>query len=1026
MSTIDYPELNLILNKHFRDVLDYCKKEIPKKKLPAYLLLGTQHSGKSSLIKKSSLKLKSIPATPPQNSHSEDTDTFDETKNCYWYIHDNCIFIDTPGDYASSEVSDTLQTPWRCLIDLLVQNYQTFPIKNILVTVSIYDLLCNSKQTTRMQLHLLKTRILDLKKFYGEKLPLSILFTKWDAVVGFNEFFDTLTGDERKQVFGILFKKKFTDVTVTHQFNENYKMLLQQLSQMLIMRMHTEHNVEKRAHLSQFPLQMEQLQPLFMLVVSQLMEKTYDCDASIPTSLYFTCAVQKQNTLDILSQKLQTSFNLPASLQLPHKHPHPKDFFIQDLFESWSQCEKPTSVELTVTRKGRIGMMTLAALLVIGFAGFILTKLTLDIKKINTTETNSYALSLLNNASNNPEAKNQAAKKLAEELNHTSNFWLGKKIVLNSSKASVKATNMLDTTSSLQAYLETILTNPNTPPTDLYSTLKAYLMFAGLTPLEHQWLRHWLRYSIIQNNILDSKEAKQYLSELQKNHPLYQAKQGLIDEARKQLSSLPSPYLAYILLQSLADYRESPQTLNLTLGNKSFAIPFIFTAQGLQTLFLNNLHAISVAACRGDTVTGKIFSNVPVYSNSVREQLIALYVTNYVNWWTNVFNGVEIPDFNNLIDLNQFIATLGDPQKGLVYIYKIISQNTDADKLLPSTVNDTIIQSLRSNLSQQVKSKLSILQQLDLAGLQSAFDQYSGFLNNLVNSKNIKESAFLMIKHQFETPDSLNVLSGFKSFAGTIPEPLKTSLTHLSDEALQLTIQSAMDYLQTNWDNEIVAFYNQYLENRYPLFPQGEEDISLENFTQFFSPTGILQTFFNNYLVSFIDTNQSDWELKSVQGIRLPLHNQLLVTLEKGQIITAMFFPQNASSIQVNFTLQQIALMPIVHSFELNMDGQSLHDERGSRNINTFIWPGNSNVFDTQLSLDTVNGQHMITKREGFWSWFRLLESNTLHTDKNSQEYTVTFDIDGNEARYHLTANNPINPFIPGIIDTFRVPKEMS
>jgi len=295
----------------------------------------------------------------------------------------------------------------------------------------------------------------------------------------------------------------------------------------------------------------------------------------------------------------------------------------------------------------------------------------------------------------------------------------------------------------------------------------------------------------------------------------------------------------------------------------------------------------------------------------------------------------------------------------------------------------------------------------------------------LLITNNIPQTAFLIIKNQMQNPTQSNILIGFADFANTLPEPLNTSFANLAKQSIQLTEQAAANYLQAAWETQVLQFYNDNLAQRYPLYASAEQDISLDAFAQFFGPNGILQQFYENNLAMFVDTSNSIWQWQTIGGVSLPLNNQLLLALEKARIISIMFFPQNTSTPQVNFSLQQIALMPIVQSFSLNMNGQTLDDSQGSRNISSFVWPGNSDSLGTQISFLDINGQHAANQVDGPWSWFRMLDAAGIHSKDNSQNYVVTFDVDGNEARYLLSAENSINPFIPGIINTFRLPQQI-
>lgn len=1032
-----YSEANLILFKHFQLVREYFQKNSEKKKFPVYIIFGDKQSGKTTLLKKSGLRLKTIPIVHeqeiphPHYDQEHDDIPHGEIANCVWNLHDNCIFIDTPGDYANSEVGDGLQTPWRSLINLLLRKYQNFPLKGLILTISIHDLLTSSQQNVRIQLHLLKQRLLDVKKYYGEVIPLHLVFTKWDCIPGFSEFFDDLTLAQRQKYFSIEFDKDFSEQAIVSQFQQQYEVILQQLSRLLITRMHQEHTHKKRALISQFPLQMEQLQKVLNNIVKQLMEKAYDSDIAMPISIYFTSGKQGNEIVDHLYKQFQSSFNLHEKQLLVATPVLSKDYFIQTIFHKFSTCEKPARSELVISRRNQYIIYGATAAVVLGFSAFALTKFTESLKTINNAEASTYALSLLNNSTQNPAATKNATLALASQVDEASHFWLGTKalatdsqpVAQNSIAMSRPIIAMGSLPSNLQSYLENNLSNSNTPPDVLYSTLKVYLMLANPEHLQYAWLTHWLTNNAVRKQVIKLSNAQKILSALQNKQALFTPNSTLIDNARKELTALPKQYLAFIMLQSEANYADSGG-LSVKVANKKITVPFLFTAKGLQTVFLNHINPIINTALHGNWVLGELASDKTSSAN-IQQQLIGMYTSNYVSWWNKVFFEINVPTFTNFQSLTNYITLLSDPNLGIIHAYQLVLENTNANLILPTNVNKPLIADIRNSLAAQVNVSLTDLMHLNLASVQSVLTQYNQFLNNLLTTNNIPQTAFLIIKNQMQNPTQSNILMGFADFANTLPEPLSSSFANLAKQSIQLTEQAAASYLQAAWETQVVQFYNDNLAQRYPLYASAEQDINLDAFTQFFGPNGILEQFYENNLAMFVDTSNSVWQWQNIEGMNLPLSNQLLLAFEKARIISTMFFPQNTPTPQVDFSLQQIALMPIVQSFSLNMNGQTLDDPQGSRNISSFVWPGNSGSLGTQISFLDINGQHAVNQAEGPWSWFRMLNASGIHSKGNSQNYVVTFDVDGNEAQYLLSAENSINPFIPGILNTFRLPQQI-
>jgi type VI secretion system protein ImpL len=236
--------------------------------------------------------------------------------------------------------------------------------------------------------------------------------------------------------------------------------------------------------------------------------------------------------------------------------------------------------------------------------------------------------------------------------------------------------------------------------------------------------------------------------------------------------------------------------------------------------------------------------------------------------------------------------------------------------------------------------------------------------------------------------------------------------------------QQAQQQIAKQWQQQIVPFYRHYLQGRYPIAAKAQESVSLDHFKQFFGPQGKLDRFFQNNMQPFIKREQNHWQWRPLGKKHFAFADDLLELFQRAQVIRTMFFPNNESQLNIHFSLKPKAMMPIVKAVTINLNGQSLHDKRGSRNLSTFEWPGNSNDPKAQISLHMVNGQDAQISLQGPWAWFRLLDRAKVKSLKNPKKYLLAFNIDGNAARYQLTAAHIINPFISGIVDQFHLPDD--
>jgi len=1066
----DYDEPSAVLQRHFQQVKAYYKQltpgflpgilrgilpgifsRSPLRRICVHLVMGTRASGKSLLMQRGTLDMKSIPAPQQQainltsskksvrdgiiehhDAHgdlgSNLNDISDNSTNhrepidiSHWYIKDNHIFLDTPGDYATSEVDTRTQTPWKKLINLLHGNRKKFPITSIIMTINIAELAMQQSQQSKLHIHLLKQRILELRKLLGKPLPLYILFTKCDLIKGFSEYFDNLTRDERFAALGITLKgdddsgvntHASTNESMTDAFIKDFNALLQQMNAQVITRLHQEHNPKKRNLIREFPLQLDQLKEVIANVIYQLAEKNSYSHSAKPKAVYFTSSEQKGSPIDRLDTILNNTFGLSenTSTQLAQQSDTDnKAYFINQLFHHIMNEASPDKFASAINHSD--GKLTCLP----GYSawkkrGVIGTGVAVVL--IST-------LFIVDNFKNNLIQLNKRSTPIQAN---------NRNIVTGHTPTVPKQTQRLkqfipQLTHAIEAKLEA----KNLPLSQIYDDLKGYLMLANPSQLQPDFLMSWIK-----KNTNINQDAKLALITLLNQYGEKQRgilpKLTLIQHARHILNELPKQYLAYLILKSNIETK-AQRPLEISFINQKVTIPYFYTARGLQTLFLNNYKAAVIATVNGNWVIGdRAHTNSKTISETT-EQLVTLYTTDYANWWVSKFYNLKFPAPTSLgqmsATLNQFTAS----DIGLVNLLQHFLNNTDPNRILPFGVKGRVINptiaSIRTSLKTQFGNHFQSLNKIDPNGLQSALIQFESFINAINQANNSNAAAFAIAKQQFVTPNNHGILNGFKQYVKNLPDTISNNLTSMVKASWDTIMIQAKNYIKQQWQKTVVPEYNNNIANRYPIYHSAVADIDLNAFARFFGNEGILNGFFNTYLKAFINTQQSQWQWKKVDGRSLLLSPDLFQLFERGRIITNMFFHNNNNKINLRFTLQQTAMMPIIRSINLVMNGQSLMDERGSKNISTFIWPGNSESQFSDIMMTQINGQHTTTTLNGPWGWFRLLDRSQLQPTQDPRKFKVTFDIDGNEAKYQLVTKDQINPFIPDIIGSFRIPESL-
>lgn len=179
-----------VLKRHLGDV-DY------KYKLPWFLLLGANESGKSQLIKDVELDL--------PVGHTE-FETENERPPSKWWFFDRGIVIDVLGDYLIYKdecSSDALG--WARLMQLLAKHRSKRPLDGIVLTIpadEVYGKKSLSHDEIVARAKYIHAKLWDIQSSLAMRIPVYVVITKTDLIPGFQEFSSELPEESWREMIG--------------------------------------------------------------------------------------------------------------------------------------------------------------------------------------------------------------------------------------------------------------------------------------------------------------------------------------------------------------------------------------------------------------------------------------------------------------------------------------------------------------------------------------------------------------------------------------------------------------------------------------------------------------------------------------------------------------------------------------------------------------------------------------------------------------------------------------------------------
>lgn len=863
------------------------------------------------------------------------------------------------------------------------------------------------------------TRRLEVLMTLQKTLRITLVVTQCDRLSGFVDFFTDLSLEERYQALGFALNRNEEQLALSELFHQRANAFVKRLGEWLIPRLHQEQNTTRRAHMKDFPWQMERL--------SQALEKLF---RQLPThshwdfqGVYFTSSLQTGNPINPLTQNLSASLSLTSlKSDQPVRH---KSYFTHDLFQQLAST--PTfslSRSFFAYWPRLVSYPVSAAIIVTGL--FVwhtayeknLSALNMIQAHIEVPPEEAPWLSQLNTL--------QETINTLSQYNAGADRWigLGQTVALRQ-KLQLRYQRLL--TTNFVLYLDQIVTKQiqddmdNNQP-DLYNALQTYLMLISPDRLNMPAISSW--FEKLWSLQYPDNATEKHLLLMHLNYLLqapmnsWPVNYNLIKNAQQVLQQRPVTQIAFMMLQS--QYQEPNQPLFSTTALPGFdlshaTIPALYSTSNFSLIYNDQIPQIAAQIERGNWVLGKIDSTLTPNENafdSLTQQLRALYLENYVAAWQSALSQIKLLPPKQLSEAQNDIKILSDPRSPIWTVLQKALENPDFQKHMNdsnidvSGLSDLMAFLNKNDLYQNFQAHLPIL------------DHY---ITQLAHASDTKAFYIAAAERMQNKNDPL---SNTVALSQKLPAPIGQWLGVISESVWTLTLDNAKQYLNTIWTETVVAEYQSQIANRYPLFKTADQDISLNSFNHFFGPQGTVELFFNNFLKPFVDTTQIYWTWKKIDGQSLAIPQEKLDMLIRASMIQKMFYADNPHSPTIKFSLIPISLSPNISRFVLNVGGQTSNYEPGVKRTVHCTWPGEDGAF-VGMRFTTLNPERPSSMQKGFWSWFHLLDESQIQSTNDPKIFQVTFTLDNNQAVYQLVADNPVNPYQPQLLSSFRCPDNL-
>ena len=1068
------------LKERFDDALKTLKKsQVGGKKmrsiyqLPWYMIIGPPGSGKTTLLVNSGLQF------PLADQIGEaKIKGIGGTRYCDWWFTDEAVMIDTAGRYTTQDSNKEVDNKaWFGFLKLLKKHRSRRPINGIILAISMEELARQNELERERNAAAIASRIQELYEHLGVKFPVYLMFTKCDLMAGFMEFFNDLDRHEREQVWGFTFGLNDDPL---ERFDGEFSALQNQLEARLTKRLQDERDISRRELIYNFPMQMASAKNSIEEFLNRVFKPSRYTTTPILRGMYFTSGTQEGTPFNRIMSQLARNFGLSRATtqSMPSKG---KSFFITDLLtkvifgeSGLAGANLKAERIYSISRKVGLGLL-LAIPILLNIAWWVsynnnksladevntsVDTVNEDIRRVLPTDPSLNAvLPLLNDARTIPTG--YASQSESVPVSNRFGLYIGKRLGANGAVPAYQRLLENGFLPRLMVRMEQVLKESMNDPDRSYQALKAYLMLAKPDKMNKAFVADWVQrdWNTNMTRVMSATQFTQlqgHLDALLEMDPLslpFDLDNNLVMTVRAALANTTLADRIYSVIKSENLQQGVPFTIASGAGPdgaKVFmrasgtpinqGVSAFFSPEGYQTMYLP-AESKFVADMEDETwIFATEAARAP--QSELTSGIRLRYFTDYTRAWGEFLEDIRIRQFDSLPQAAEILRILTGPDSPL----KQLLTNVDtATRLVPEqavrdTGNDG--RSLRQRIESVFRDEKSsvgdslpdpILVDRSFAGLHALIAASPGGPSALDGLLTDLQELYIYVE-QLARSSSDELMAGLQGQASSAvnrvriqgqraPAPVSGWVELMVNESNSLVAGGAENHIKSAWSTDVAPFCRQALDGRYPFDGNSEREVQLRDFAAFFSPGGILDKFFNKYLVDIVDTNAQSWRLKSSVPPGLAISSASLKQIQRAKKIQSAFFSGGGNSPSISFNLRPVGMDPVTTNFMLNINGQITNYSHGPIFNQSFVWPGEGNLNQVQIQFNPVpasgrSGHTLV----GPWSFFRLLDTTGMAQSSTPETFQTHFSLDDRWADYEISANSAFNPFnLPELRD-FRCP----
>ncbi|MDX2132094.1 MAG: type VI secretion protein IcmF/TssM N-terminal domain-containing protein [Planctomycetota bacterium] len=296
--------------------------------LPWFLLAGPPGSGKTEALRHCNVGFPPGLQDPLQGAGG--------TLNMHWWFTNHSVVLDTAGRMFMTEDDPE----WKSFMKLLKTARPRCPINGLLLVISSESLLKDSSEKIEQTAGVIARQLDVIQRTLDVRFPVSVIVTKCDKIVGFREFFETITQpDVQHQILGwsnpAQLDEKFDPASVDKHLETVRQRLIRRRFGLLQNPVHTEDPNARRTdqvdELFELPDNLVRIAPRLRRYLEMIfVAGEWSPKPLFLRGIYFTSSMREGQALDVsLAQALGIDVDsIPGDKEWDKE----KSYFLRDVF----------------------------------------------------------------------------------------------------------------------------------------------------------------------------------------------------------------------------------------------------------------------------------------------------------------------------------------------------------------------------------------------------------------------------------------------------------------------------------------------------------------------------------------------------------------------------------------------------------------------------------------------------------------------------------------------------------------------